>query len=1762
MNQDNALLTSTDLGIVESGGPAFSGSKQEDSFNPVSGTLAFLGLGAASAVVGLANTVPLIANAVGGAGTMDYLHTLDFAQGMDEAFNSGSSMADFYSRHSEGIELTGAIAGSIAPGLGAVKLAKAGMTASMPLISRIAATESDHIVTKAAAWLSGQVETSTKTRILRSAYDSMLSTGGAMNKLMTLDKFKYMLSSGVQLGAEAAVFEAGSMLAQMKNPTYNDINDVGDFVKHMGTAAVFGGTLGGLISYPLMKSAEFLPAIDATKKVTLRGTAELFGDTRQNILTTFEFGEKLASIPTGTKIASLAEDLSLNKDVMKAHLDKFKEWIPASKMDQANKMIDGWFVQRDTMLDALVKKHVLELTGKSMDTSGTVGGDFLRSTIKDADGNLLITGDKAAQMLDGATSIQPLKATVGKDSVDVISTAPFSEDATSVINNLITNGSPLGQKFQALVDEKLGHSGPLKFLKEQVKGRRSTGADSYVGKIRELIDQRKLAINDFLSSSEAAQLIKAAKDPRFIDPMFIKSTGLSEDTVRGMIDLFNINTRPSVTHTYDMVLKQFVDKPIALIGDLLEKPTQLYVKSGVLYAGNKTLMTSFAKALTSTDAPKTYLDAQLLWEKGGHGLKMVKTKAGLAAPDITYRGGTDSFFVNNGFNPFKLAAAIDKDMPITRNGVALTKDELLLELKHQKMRLYERGVNSGMPEPVARLYADLPEQADLSTWIPTKGRENNFMARRNVEISYRQAQVLPDMEAKTIIGVRGSIVATQLATAEKTIGILTDMGVVVPDIIKEQLNYFRQMGINGEQAIDFANRANAGVLTNASGRMLTLNTQVTAFGSYLNKALTVARDANNRAMAADVQAILRGGAKQAELDQLRMYHAKIVGGGDKWFHGPDVHPDIPEGTFISKSIAEALKSKSEDAVESALSLLETSNPAYMFTVENKNVKNLLVNYLRRENKFREANNNIMGAKGYELGDYIPGQLYFPPTDIRKVPYFAMVSRHTNDAAGGLPEYSFVHARSSADLAEKVKLIQQEFGGEFKVSTKDQIDLDKALKGEFERARSFSSYSIDSQLQSKGIFSEFFPRQGEEIIDEMLKHLDQGASNAIRHGMRAASGDFLPMLDRLSETLDQFSKSTHGKAFGPGKRGTTPDNIYSQLMKSFLDIGPDESSDGILGMLTKGQNIVVNYANDIATMARDFWTQSKFNNPAMEAKLNARADAMVAKGRELGLDFPKMNAAILAEAEQRMGKSEALRAFTTTINTMSAMLTLGAELINPLIQSISLPITINSAIRQLLADAPPSVKDKIMESIPTAWGSARALSLAARDFWTELPQMRNYWKQINGGKLTKEETTTLEKWLQTPSGKFHVEMADAGLIQSPMRQFMIEIGEATDLAKVTATEAKKKLYTVASWVTAGNRYAEMFQRYASLKIAGGIADAAKLSQVQRFNLIHAFSTQANGVYTAAQRPGLFQGIIGSGFGLYKSYTINLMQALGRHIENRDAKALLTLGALQGSLFGVRSLPGYEQLNKYVMAQHEEDGRDAYTIADSILGRGVGNALLYGLPSMFMNANLYSRGDLRPATILGDPTQGIVGNFPALQQFMQAGKAVAQAVSNVSNGAPIGTAINQAIAHQSLWRPAARMAEYVHGAQTTGSGIPIQELSSGFMGWNIAVRLAGARPFDEAIASDAYYRMKDRQKGLSDASRALTSATREYISANGTIPDSLYQDYIKNGGSPRAFRAWVRSVQQGMNTTELNRMKQSLQSNGYAQFAQQMDIPLDE
>lgn len=149
---------------------------------------------------------------------------------------------------------------------------------------------------------------------------------------------------------------------------------------------------------------------------------------------------------------------------------------------------------------------------------------------------------------------------------------------------------------------------------------------------------------------------------------------------------------------------------------------------------------------------------------------------------------------------------------------------------------------------------------------------------------------------------------------------------------------------------------------------------------------------------------------------------------------------------------------------------------------------------------------------------------------------------------------------------------------------------------------------------------------------------------------------------------------------------------------------------------------------------------------------------------------------------------------------------------------------------------------------------------------------------------------------------------------------------------------------------------------------------------------------------------------------------------------------------------------------------------------------------------------------------------------------------------------------------MWRPGARVAEYVLGEQTTGSGKVIQkvsEASAPIWGWNLAVRLAGARPYDEAILSDSYFRQIQYKADKTAAAKNLISAARLSIAQGRELDmESLSEQFIQGGGNPRELRNWIRKRYNEMNVTEAERFRKQLLESGHTTFAQQLDIPTDE
>jgi hypothetical protein len=159
----------------------------------------------------------------------------------------------------------------------------------------------------------------------------------------------------------------------------------------------------------------------------------------------------------------------------------------------------------------------------------------------------------------------------------------------------------------------------------------------------------------------------------------------------------------------------------------------------------------------------------------------------------------------------------------------------------------------------------------------------------------------------------------------------------------------------------------------------------------------------------------------------------------------------------------------------------------------------------------------------------------------------------------------------------------------------------------------------------------------------------------------------------------------------------------------------------------------------------------------------------------------------------------------------------------------------------------------------------------------------------------------------------------------------------------------------------------------------------------------FTDRSIGNYAAHQRPVMFHGTLGAAAGLFQTYMVTFAQNLYKNLEARDFATIARTMAWQGSIFGLGSLPGYDQMSKYIGEHVSKDHVDLTTGAYRNLDDGMANVLVYGLPSNFgalwgdtqVGPNVSSRGAV-------DPRIGI----PAAQMVYDAGAAVANVASRMT------------------------------------------------------------------------------------------------------------------------------------------------------------------
>lgn len=353
-----------------------------------------------------------------------------------------------------------------------------------------------------------------------------------------------------------------------------------------------------------------------------------------------------------------------------------------------------------------------------------------------------------------------------------------------------------------------------------------------------------------------------------------------------------------------------------------------------------------------------------------------------------------------------------------------------------------------------------------------------------------------------------------------------------------------------------------------------------------------------------------------------------------------------------------------------------------------------------------------------------------------------------------------------------------------------------------------------------------------------------------------------------------------------------------------------------------------------------------------------------------------------------------------------------------------------------------------------------------------------------------------------------------------------------------------------WASTLSDRSEDFSRSWGHMVGLELADELGVKGLEaRHALAHDFANKMIANYSPHNRPEIFQGALGAPLGLFQSFIINYYQRLFRYVETKDYRALGTQFAVQGSLFGVTSLPGWAQFNNFMMENSEGESDLTGGIwrrfggpAGDLIGAGVISNLpkLFGAPGV----DLYSRGD----TNVRIP--GLAGNaVPAWTVVSRLWQGINQGLRAFSDGNPSlsGTQLAEIASNMIANRPIAGMIEqFLAGGNDTDKYGQLVSETRGLA--EASYRIIGLRSMEQSRQVQAFYSNKQAMEHKAAADEVLRLSTRAAIRAGNfdSLP-AIFNQYLANGGDPRYFRRWIRSNYEAATETRSERQLEETLNN---------------
>lgn len=657
----------------------------------------------------------------------------------------------------------------------------------------------------------------------------------------------------------------------------------------------------------------------------------------------------------------------------------------------------------------------------------------------------------------------------------------------------------------------------------------------------------------------------------------------------------------------------------------------------------------------------------------------------------------------------------------------------------------------------------------------------------------------------------------------------------------------------------------------------------------------------------------------------------------------------------------------------------------------------------------------------------------------------------------------------------------------------------------------------------------------QAFENSLKYLQDGF---LQHG-----NDVFKTF--LKEAIDSTkARANIARPLTPNSgKGRESRSIYDAWLENALGKQKiDANATPVAQLFNAGEKV----ADGLLSGSQPTWNKVSgwLNKPAVAWRGEQGRKEFESLSRELGDYMPFGNTAELLEARFGATPPWTAKAFVGNMHqfTAGALLRFG-EVAHGIMNLTGIVNAMPAVVRNMQPRAGESVEDfaarvghnAMIFDLPdgTKIGTLDMTKVGARAFSKAWSRERHvdYDYMVQHGYLSQEVA------------EFHRQF---GAIEGKAEWKKYFLGDETIKNPKGATEVIKQKGIV-GWMSTLSDNSEDFSRSWGHMVGLEMAETLGIKKMaDKHTFAHDIANKMIANYNPANRPEVFQGAIGGTLGLFQSFVMNYYQRLFRYAETKDGVAFAQQYATQAGIFGVTTLPGWEQFNSTMMtASTGEDDPSSGIIRAFGAGAGdvIANGVLSSIPRLFGAdaVDLYSRGDTNvrlpgaqgvPAYTVATKIMG--GIAEGIMQFKRSysgltDQEVAEIVSNAMPNRPIAGIIEQFAAG---------------GNDTDSYGQLVQDTQTNM---EMVYRIMGLRSQRQSQQLQQFFTNKSAQEHKAALDHSLRVSTRAAI-RDGSFPeqaDEIFVRYVENGGKPAGWRRWIRGqVKSATSTSAQRQLNQTL------------------